>query len=239
MNKNIINSLHRRYGKEIKIYPPIIRTCKEVYIIDTKTEKIVVMTDRKLTPAYQYRFLRSNHLQRFLYQQGLPVAKVCDIFYLGKPRIAAEHSYINGKDIENIDAKTAYKLGEIVAKFHLCPTKNFHPVYPLKYKFFDIINKIKNFFRITKLIINNKNIIKLPFGICHYDLNLTNFMQTEDKIFLIDFDRWRYWPFACELVRFIQNNPHKQAIINGYQSVRMLTTSEKEYLLKNLPELKL
>lgn len=239
MTNNTIDLLHKKYGTKTKIYSPILGKCKEVYIIENKKQKFIVLIDRKNTYEHQYRFLRSNYMQKFLYDQNLPVANVLDIFYFDKKRIAAKHTYLEGKNIEDIDKETAYKLGEVIAKFHLCSIKNFHPVYPFKYKIFDIIRKIKNFFRIKKLTFRNKNIKNLPLGICQRDLNLNNFIITKDKIFLIDFDRWRYWPLACELVRFIQHKTLKQEIINGYQSVRPLTTEEKQYLIQKIPELTL
>ena len=73
----------------------------------------------------------------------------------------------------------------------------------------------------------------MPCGICHYDLNLSNFIFNKDKVFLIDFDRWRYWPFVYELKRFIdmgQNCISAGEVVRGYESVRSLTLEEHRVL---------
>ena len=196
-----------------------------------------ILRNKKSTLKYQYRFLRSNYFQKFLFNNGLNVANVEDIFRIDGNKIAAKHSFIGGTQIDTLDEKTAYELGKTIANFHITGNKNFAPKYPNKYKIFALLDRIKSKLRIYKECFSEPYFRKLPKGICHYDLNFTNILFYKNKIFLIDFDRWRYWPFACELVRFIPEKPHKQEIINGYQSVRPLTAAEKKYISKKFPEL--
>ena len=73
----------------------------------------------------------------------------------------------------------------------------------------------------------------LPKGICHYDLNHNNFIFNNEKVFLIDYDRYRYWPYAYELARFLRNEENRKFaddFLQGYDSVRKLSNAEKKLI---------
>lgn len=239
MSTDIESSLQKKYGEKIKIYPPVVGTCKLVYVIEQDKNKFAVLIDRKKSVTHQYRFLRSNYLQKFLFEQGLNVADVREIFEIYKGRVAACHEFIDGINIDTLNENTAYEVGKIIAEFHLKTKSGYIPHFRGKYRFLQYADKLKSSLRIVSQLLQDPDFKGLPRGICHYDLNLTNFMLLNNQVYLIDFDRWRRWPYAYEIWRFIQNLDFANIVLAGYQSVRSLEDAEKSYLNRKMPSLNL
>ena len=99
MTKITNDLLRKKYGKDIKIYPPIVKNSKDVYILENKSKKFVIIINKKTSISRQFRFLKSNYFQKFLFDEGLNVANVEDIFEMDKKKLAAKHSFINGTKI--------------------------------------------------------------------------------------------------------------------------------------------
>lgn len=238
MTDDIKKLLKLKYGNNVEISSPICGTCKQVYIVNDGLQKFAILVDKQTAITHQYRFLRSNYFQKFLFDNGLNVPNVEEIFVVDK-RIAARHTFIDGTRVERLDEKSAYEIGKTVAEFHLINSSKFKPRYPTKYKIFALLDKIKNALRLYKECLFHPEFCRLPRGICHYDLNLKNFFWLDDKLFMIDFDRYRYWAFAHELWRFMKGRQLSNVVLQGYQSVRKLEECEKKYLRTKNPDLKL
>ena len=67
MDTDINALLHKKYGYEIEIYSPVAGTCKLVYIVKSRENKFAILVNKKKSIIHQYRFLRSNYLQKFLF----------------------------------------------------------------------------------------------------------------------------------------------------------------------------
>ena len=235
MTAELTDLLSPKFGNQIKFTPLNSGTRKKVYLAETPQTKFIVLVDSKKSIAVQYRSLRSNYIQKFLFQNGLEVADVLYLTTTADGRIVACHTYIDGHQITKMNKKSAFKLGQTLAKLHSVTFNNQldHPSYPTKYKLYHILKSQISLFRRLKNSLSKKVWHRLPRGICHYDPNLSNFIFSDDRVFIIDFDRCRYWPFVYELKRFIntkQNKLFATQIINGYQTVRPLTADEKRVL---------
>ena len=229
--------LSQRYGQNTKLTPLNSGTRKQVYIAETNEKKFIIMVNKQKSLRYQYRSFISNNIQMNLAKRGFCAPYVIDFFYLSEGQTVACHTYIEGQQIEHIDAQIAYKIGQTVAEFHLAA---FYPLkiylkQPLGYQFYHFIQISKNFFRNLRHEITDSKWHKLPKGICHYDLNLTNFIFSGNNTYLIDYDRQRYWPFADELRRFLKNKENQKYakdFLQGYNSIRQLNKEEQEFLEK-------
>ncbi len=82
---------------------------------------------------------------------------------------------------------------------------------------------------------------KLETGVCHRDLNLGNFIFINNEAYLIDFDRYRLWPFVYEIKRFFiyeENRKFIKDFMTGYLRVRKINEFEQKYLIEKFKELK-
>lgn len=235
MITELTDLLSSKFGNNIKITFFRSGNRKNVYIAEIPQNKFVVLVDTQKSISQQYCSLRSNYMQKFLFQSGLDVA---DVLYLSATKddlIVACHTYIDGYKILKMNEDSAFQIGRAIAKLHLLSTdKEFiQPKYPLKYELYNVIKSELSLLQKLKSSLTDKSWHGLPCGICHFDLNLSNFIFSNDKIFMIDFDRFRYWPFVYELKHFINTDSNclfATQIIEGYNSVRPLTLDEHDIL---------
>lgn len=239
MNKTTQDLLYRKYGNKINLIPVNSGKDKEIYIVETHKNHFIILITKKKSLMRRYRFLLSNNLQKNLASQGFSAPDVIDMFKFNKNKIAACHTYIDGNKIENLNNNTAYQIGKTIAEFHLCasqPQKKYFRISP-QYRLCAMIRSANSFFRNLRFKITSPQWRNLPQGICHWDLNLSNFIFCKNKIYLIDYDRQRHWAFVDELQRFIKsgkNCDYIEDILNGYNSVRQLNPLEQKYLKHRL-----
>ena len=228
--------LYQKYGPDIELTPLKSGTSKEIYAVTSPNNKFLVLINRHKSLARQYRAFMSNNLQKILALRGFNAPDVIDVYNIdGHPTYC--HSYVEGYQIEELDSKTAYTIGRIVAEFHIAanfPRIAFPSISPRYWPCF-LFKGFQNFIKRLRHRITNSLWRKLPKGICHYDLNLSNFIFSKHGVFLIDYDRHRYWPFAYELSRFIKTEDNIKCakdFIEGYNSIRKLTADEQKFLAR-------
>lgn len=235
--------LTQRYNQHIELTELRGGRDKDVYLAKKcNGQNFVVLVNKKNTIMRKYRTLLSNDFQKRIYDKGLEVPDVIDIFELNNGIIVACHTYLQGKQIENLDKNTAQQCGIVIAKMHnmVASGNNYYNKYPIKYVFCGLIKYIANKMRWIKDVIFDENWKKLPQGLCHRDLNLTNFIFIDNTAYLIDFDRHRLWPFVYELCRFLkgkENVNFAEDILKGYSSVRKFNDEEVKYIVKKFPHL--
>lgn len=235
--------LTQKYNQKIELKELREGRDKDVYLAERQNgDKFVVLVNKKNTIMRKYRTILSNDFQKRIYDKGLEVPDVIDIFELNNGMIVACHTYLKGRQIENLDKITAQQCGRAIAKMHniVASGNNYYNKYPIKYIFCSILKKIINKVRSLKDNLTDKNWKKLPRGLCHRDLNLTNFIFIDKTAYLIDFDRHRIWPFVYELCRFLkgkENIDFAEDILKGYSSIRKFSEEERKYIIKKFPHL--
>ena len=173
-----------------------------------------------------------------------------------KNKTACIVSFLNGKDKKILNLKNCYDIGKVIAKMHLS-TKNFtihrknsmgvKNLYPL---LSSIKFKSKNFVNIEKFLKTNFKDIKrkwpkkLPNGIIHGDLFIDNIFFKKNKLSgIIDFyfsanDYFMYEIAICINAlcfdkintKFRINKQKIKNLIKGYESIRKISTREKNSL---------
>jgi len=173
-----------------------------------------------------------------------------------KNKTACIVSFLNGKDKKILNLKNCYDIGKVIAKMHQS-TKNLKinrknsmgvkNLYPLlnSIKF-----KSKNFVNIEKFLKTNFKDIKrkwpkkLPHGIIHGDLFIDNIFFKNNKLSgIIDFyfaanDYFMYEIAICINAlcfdkinsKFKINKQKIKNLIKGYESIKKISTSEKNSL---------
>lgn len=239
---NNINSIEiyailaQRYRQDIKITELHGGRDKDVYVAELSgMRKFAVLVNKKNTIMRKYRTVRSNYFQKYLYKKGIKVPDVLDLFEIERGPILACHTYIEGKQITKLNKKTAYLCGKIVAQMHqaVILEDNYYLRYSFKYKICQLIKFFTDYLRLLKGFITDWQRIGLPNGMCHRDLNLSNFIFTNNDVYLIDFDRHRLWPFVYEIRRFLKSEDNCEYAVDflkGYQSIRQLTQKERQYM---------
>lgn len=234
--EKLLKELYSRFGKDVTLQTLREGKDKMVYLAVCSQGSFVVLLNKRTYLSRKYRALKSNDLQKHLFDNGLNVAQVLDVFELDNGQIVACHAYLEGKQIQELDKKTAWQVGCLIGKMHQISFKEkmFGKCFPKKYMIYGLLKQLTDRIRYAKSFVFDKNWRRLPCGICHRDLNLTNFIFEESKVYLIDFDRFRYMPFAYELQRLlkdVENNKVISSVVQGYSSVKELTETEKRYLI--------
>lgn len=228
--------LKERYYQNVQLTELREGRDKDVYAAKLADgREFVVLINKKNTLMRRYRTMLSNDFQKNLYRKDVYVPDVLDLFELDNGIIVACHTYIRGRQIEKLDNKTAWQCGRIVAQMHksVMSGKNYCGGYSLKYKMCGVIKFFTNRIRLLKDIVTDCKILEFPNGLCHRNLNLSNFIFTNNDVYLIDFDRHRLWPFVYEIKRFLKSEDNCEYAVDflkGYQSIRQLTQKERQYL---------
>ena len=172
-----------------------------------------------------YRTIRSNHLQKELYKNFVNVANVIDIFEEKGVGVIACHEYLDGKQVKSFTTEKAIQCGEVIAKLHNLQIKPqyFIKGFSFKYILSSSIKFLTDNIRIIENYLFDREYSKLEAGVCHRDLNLGNFIFINNEAYLIDFDRYRLWPFVYEIKRFFiyeENRKFIKDFMTGYLRVR-------------------
>ena len=174
-----------------------------------------------------------------------------------KRKSACIVTFLKGKDKTHLDYKNCFDVGKNIAKFHKATNKiGLYRENSMSIKKLDGLLRSIQFKSIKKtpdlktvLNINLSNIKKewpknLPHGIIHGDLFIDNIFFDKNKFSgFIDFyfssnDYLMYEIAICinalcfdkKKQKFIMNNQKIKNLINGYESVRVLTKKEKDSL---------
>jgi homoserine kinase type II len=169
-----------------------------------------------------------------------------------KRKSACIVTFLKGKDKTHLDYKNCFDVGKNIAKFHKATNKiGLYRENSMSIKKLDgLLRSIKKTpYLKTILSINLRNIKKewpknLPHGIIHGDLFIDNIFFDKNKFSgFIDFyfssnDYLMYEIAICinalcfdkKKQKFIMNNQKIKNLINGYESVRVLTKKEKDSL---------
>jgi len=169
-----------------------------------------------------------------------------------KRKSACIVTFLKGKDKTHLDYKNCFDVGKNIAKFHKATYKiGLYRENSMSIKKLDgLLRSIKKTpYLKTILSINLRNIKKewpknLPHGIIHGDLFIDNIFFDKNKFSgFIDFyfssnDYLMYEIAICinalcfdkKKQKFIMNNQKIKNLINGYESVRVLTKKEKDSL---------
>ena len=171
-----------------------------------------------------------------------------------KKKSACLVSFLKGKDKKQLNFKDCFVVGKNIAKLHLASIKLklFRKNALSVDSWNPLLNRIDN--RINKFYKNSKNLMKtelkylkknwpkkLPFGIIHADIFIDNIFFYKKRFYgFIDFyfsanDFLAYELATCinalcftkKNKLFILDIKKSSKLINGYQSVRKLTLSEK------------
>ena len=174
-----------------------------------------------------------------------------------KDKSACIVTFLKGKDKTHLDYKNCFDVGKNIAKFHKATNKiGLYRENSMSIKKLGGLLRSIQFKSIKKtpdlktvLSINLRNIKKewpknLPHGIIHGDLFIDNIFFDKNKFSgFIDFyfssnDYLMYEIAICinalcfdkKKQKFIMNNQKIKNLINGYESVRVLTKKEKDSL---------
>jgi homoserine kinase type II len=174
-----------------------------------------------------------------------------------KRKSACIVTFLKGKDKTHLDYKNCFDVGKNIAKFHKATNKiGLYRENSMSIKKLGGLLRSIQFKSIKKtpdlktvLSINLRNIKKewpknLPHGIIHGDLFIDNIFFDKNKFSgFIDFyfssnDYLMYEIAICinalcfdkKKQKFIMNNQKIKNLINGYESVRVLTKKEKDSL---------
>ena len=169
-----------------------------------------------------------------------------------KRKSACIVTFLKGKDKTHLDYKNCFDVGKNIAKFHKATNKiGLYRENSMSIKKLDgLLRSIKKTpYLKTILSINLRNIKKewpknLPHGIIHGDLFIDNIFFDKNKFSgFIDFyfssnDYLMYEIAICinalcfdkKKQKFIMNNQKIKNLINGYESLRVLTKKEKDSL---------
>ena len=170
-----------------------------------------------------------------------------------KNKTACIVSFLNGKDKKKLNSKNCFEIGKIVAQMHLVTKKmklfrkNSMGIKNLNSLLKSIKFKSKKSNNLEKFLANNlKNIQKnwpkkLPQGIIHGDLFMDNIFFNKNKLSgIIDFyfagnDYFMYEIAICinalcfDLMgkKFSMNKQKIKSLIKGYESIRKISSREK------------
>ena len=173
-----------------------------------------------------------------------------------KNKTACIVSFLDGKDKKKLNVKNCYDIGKIIAQMHLSSKKiklyrkNSMGIKNLNPLFNSIKFKSKKFVNIEKFLNNNFKDIKkkwpkeLPNGIIHGDLFIDNIFFKNNKLSgIIDFyfaanDYFMYEIAICvnalcfdkKNSKFLINKKKVKNLIKGYESIRKISTKEKNSL---------
>jgi len=174
-----------------------------------------------------------------------------------KKKSACIVTFLKGKDKTHLDYKNCFDIGKNIAKFHKAASKiTLYRENSMSIKKLDkLLESIK--FKSKKKTLGLKSILdinlrdikrewpkNLPKGIIHGDLFIDNIFFNKNKFSgFIDFyfssnDYLMYEIAICINAlcfdkiknKFIMNNKKIKNLINGYESVRVITKKEKESL---------
>ena len=172
-----------------------------------------------------------------------------------KHKTACIVTFLEGKDKTHLDYKNCFDVGKHIAKLHKATNKiSLYRENSMSVKKLDgLLKSIK--FKSKKKTLNLKSILhtnlidikkqwpkNLPKGIIHGDLFIDNIFFDKDKFSgFIDFyfssnDYLMYEMAICINAlcfdkiknKFLMNNKKIKKLINGYESVRILSKKEKE-----------
>jgi homoserine kinase type II len=174
-----------------------------------------------------------------------------------KHKSACIVTFLKGKDKAHLDYKNCFDVGKNIAKFHKATSKislfreNSMSVKKLDYLLKSIkFKSIKKTLDLKSILNTNLRNIKrewpknLPTGIIHGDLFIDNIFFNKNKFSgFIDFyfscnDYLMYEIAICinalcfdkKKQKFLLNNQKIRNLINGYESVRILSRKEKNSL---------
>ena len=163
-------------------------------------------------------------------------------------------AFLEGKDKKKLSYKNCFDIGKSIAQMHLVTKKlnlfrkNSLAITKLDTLFksinfnqINLINNLENFLNFNLKEIKKKWPKKLPTGIIHGDLFIDNIFFKKNKISgIIDFyfsgnDFYAYEIAICinalcfdkKNNKFKINNKKIKNLINGYESIRMLSIKEK------------
>ena len=237
--KELTKLLTDKYGSNFRLEPYCSGKDKDIYLFSLPHRQFVVLINKRNTSFRGYRFLLSNELQKNLFLKRLKTPDVVDFFELSDGRTIAVHSFIDGVHIDGLSFETAYKTGEIIAEMHIFANceNSYKFLSPKRYAVCRIIRNINEFLRRIKIFLIDYPAFKLPYGICHRDLNFNNLIFKSEEPYLIDFDRQRKIPYVYEILRFFKGKTNKryfEAFMAGYSSKRFLNKDEQNFLSANM-----
>ncbi len=173
-----------------------------------------------------------------------------------KNKTACVVSFLEGEDKKSLNLKNCYDVGKTIAEMHLSTKKirlyrkNSMSIKSLNPLLNSIKFKTKKFPNIEKFLKTNFKDIKkkwpkkLPSGIIHGDLFIDNIFFKDNKLSgLIDFyfaanDYFMYEIAICinalcfekKNSKFIINKKKIKNLINGYESIKKISITEKKFL---------
>jgi homoserine kinase type II len=174
-----------------------------------------------------------------------------------KNKTACIVTFIKGKDKQNLDNKNCYEVGKNIGRLHKASQKirlyrknsmsinNLDSLLKsIKFKSKNIAPNLKSVLKVNLKKIKKEWPKNLPQGIIHGDLFIDNIFFNKKKfVGFIDFyfacnDYWMYeiaisinaLCFDKKKNKFILNNQKVKNLINGYQSIRMISQKEKNAL---------
>jgi len=173
-----------------------------------------------------------------------------------KNKTACIVSFLKGKDKKTLNLKNCYDVGKVIAEMHSSTKKiklyrkNSMGVQSLNPLINSIKFKSKKFINIEKFLNTNFKDIKkkwpkkLPSGIIHGDLFIDNIFFKNNKLSgIIDFyfaanDYYMYEIAICvnalcfdkDKNKFILNKKKVKNLIKGYESIKKISTKEKNSL---------
>ena len=142
-----------------------------------------------------------------------------------KNKTACIVTFIKGKDKQNLDNKNCYEVGKNIGRLHKASQKirlyrknsmsinNLDSLLKsIKFKSKNIAPNLKSVLKVNLKKIKKEWPKNLPQGIIHGDLFIDNIFFNKKKN------------------KFILNNQKVKNLINGYQSIRMISQKEKNAL---------
>ena len=170
-----------------------------------------------------------------------------------KKKTACIVTFLKGRDKKNLNIRDCYSVGKITAEIHLITEKiklyrkNSMGIKSLKPLLKSIKFKSNKFSKLEVYLKNNLNDIKknwpkkLPNGIIHGDLFIDNIFFKKNKLSgIIDFyfagnDYFMYEIAICinalcfdfKDKKFLMNKQKIKSLIKGYESIKKISSNEK------------
>jgi Ser/Thr protein kinase RdoA (MazF antagonist) len=239
---------------------------RKVYLVDSEFGKVVIKASAK--DESKEKVSKDIYILRYLEKYHLPVPELLkgkQNFFLTQfdGRIVYVYSFIEGYSPKP-SGNYFYNLGVLLAKLHTISIANypycslFTPEFeiPKLLKEFDEKRQLVNvsrFDELKKLLEDFPSFEKLPKGIIHTDPYLTNLVQNNDDLYLIDLDDAGIAPLLIDIGYVVAHgftteprNKNEHAVMvdqvlwhqdwaeeffKGYQQIRNLTKEEKDLLL--------